>query len=86
MTAWHGEVVGQLIRWVWSDGEVGYEARVDGMAENGGFSNACALTIAKCGGIASVANDPWPSIRVGDHRRRLHRGGHPLDAVWNQWS
>ncbi|WP_140688203.1 hypothetical protein [Mycolicibacterium hodleri] len=57
VTAWHGEVVGQLIRWVWNDGEIGYVARIDGLDENGGFSNACTLTIAKCIGIGSVADD-----------------------------
>ena len=57
VTAWDGDVVGQLIRWVWDDGDVGYEARIDGLDENGGFSDACALTVDKCGGIASVANE-----------------------------
>lgn len=57
VTAWLGDVVGQLIRWVWSDGEVGYEVRIDGLDDNGGFSDACALTIRKCGGLALVARD-----------------------------
>ena len=42
VTAWSGDVSGQLLRWVWDDGEVGYEARIDGLDENGGFSNAAA--------------------------------------------
>jgi hypothetical protein len=50
------DVRGELIRWV-SDGEVGYEVRINGLEEHGGISDAAAYSIASLAGLAKVAND-----------------------------
>jgi hypothetical protein len=52
-----GPVVGKLIRWVWNDGEVGYEARIDGVEDSGGVSDIAAFSTDMIGAIACVAND-----------------------------
>ncbi len=57
VTVWRGAVIGQLVRWVWDDGEVGYEARFDGLDASGGLSNAAAATIGSCAALAYVAHE-----------------------------
>jgi hypothetical protein len=72
VTVWSRDVIGQLIRWVWNDGEMGYEARFDGLDETGGLSNAAAATIGSCAALAWVANEiryEWEII-TGVHEDR----------------
>jgi len=38
-----GPVVGELIRWVWNDGEVCYETRINGLEDHGGVAVAGIL-------------------------------------------
>jgi hypothetical protein len=45
VTSGAGPVVGKLIRWVWADGEVGYEARIDGIEDSGGISDVAAFSV-----------------------------------------
>jgi hypothetical protein len=64
-----GPVVGKLLRWVADDGEVGYEARIDGLEEHGGMCDLAAFSVDMVGAIACVANDlryEWRCL-LGDH-------------------
>ncbi|CAN3126260.1 hypothetical protein ACNUDN_00080 [Mycobacterium sp. smrl_JER01] len=62
----NGHVVGELIRWV-SNGEVGYEARINGVDDSGGICDIAAHAVEDLAAIAKVANDlryEWESITV----------------------
>jgi hypothetical protein len=52
-----GPVVGRLIRWVWNDGEVGYEVRINGVEDSGGVCDIAAFSIEMTAAIACVANN-----------------------------
>lgn len=59
-----GKVVGELIRWV-SDGDFGYEVRINGTEEHGGICDIAAYTIDDIWAVAKVANDlryEWEQI------------------------
>jgi hypothetical protein len=61
---WDNDVRGQLVRLV-CDGEVAYEARINGTEEHYGFSDVAAYSIDKLGALAKVANDlryEWEQI------------------------
>lgn len=61
-----GAVVGELIRWV-SNGEVGYEARINGVDNGDGICDLAAHTVTDLAAVAKVANDlryEWESITV----------------------
>jgi hypothetical protein len=57
VTSGAGPVVGKLIRWVWNDGEVGYETRINGLEDHGGVCDVAAFSVDMIGAIACVAND-----------------------------
>ena len=62
-------VVGQLMRWVSDDGEIGYEARIDGLEEAAGICEAVAFDVYSVGALACVANNlryEWENIIDGD--------------------
>jgi hypothetical protein len=64
-----GPVVGKLLRWVADDGEVGYEARIDGLEEHSGMCDLAAFSVDMIGAVACVANDlryEWRCI-LGEH-------------------
>jgi hypothetical protein len=52
-----GDVEGQLLRWIGDDGEVGYEARIDGLEEQGGVCDVAAYSISSIACLARVANE-----------------------------
>jgi hypothetical protein len=52
-----GPVVGKLLRWVADDGEVGFEARIDGLEEHSGMCDVAAFSVDMIGAIACVANN-----------------------------
>jgi hypothetical protein len=61
---WDNDVRGQLIRCV-GEGEVSYEARINGNEETYGFSDIAAFSIDKLAAIAKVCNDlryEWAQI------------------------
>jgi hypothetical protein len=65
-------VIGNLVRWVWNDGEVGYEVRINGLKDPGGVSDAAAFSVEMIGAIACVANNlryEWECL-LGDHSTR----------------
>jgi hypothetical protein len=45
VTSGAGPVVGKLIRWVWNDGEVGYETRINGLEDHGGVCDVAAFSV-----------------------------------------
>ncbi|MCV7237705.1 hypothetical protein [Mycolicibacterium celeriflavum] len=51
-----GPVIGQLVRWVSSDGQVGYEARIDGLEDSAGTCDAVAFDVDSLACLAFVAN------------------------------
>ncbi|MDT5333411.1 MAG: hypothetical protein QOF31_4708 [Mycobacterium sp.] len=69
VTSGAGPVVGKLIRWVWNDGEVGYETRINGLEDHGGVCDVAAFSVDMIGAIACVANDlryEWCCL-LGEH-------------------
>jgi hypothetical protein len=69
VTSGAGPVVGKLIRWVWNGGEVGFEARIDGLEDHGGVSDAAAFSVDMMGALACVANNlryEWRCL-LGEH-------------------
>ncbi|MCV7056284.1 hypothetical protein [Mycolicibacterium gilvum] len=54
---WDPGIKGELIRWVASDGEVGYEVRINGTEEDAGTCDVAAFSIDSLGALAKVAND-----------------------------
>jgi hypothetical protein len=75
VTVWCGDVIGQLIRWVWKDdegSEVSYEARIDGAEDPGGVCHVAAFSVDACRAIAYVSNElryEWEII-TGAHAVR----------------
>jgi hypothetical protein len=64
-----GPVVGKLVRWVWNDGEVGHEVRINGLEDHGGVSDVAAFSVDMIGAIAQVANNlryEWRCL-LGEH-------------------
>jgi hypothetical protein len=64
-----GPVVGKLLRWVADDGEVGYEARIDGLEEHSGMCDLAAFSVDMIAAVACVANNlryEWRCL-LGDH-------------------
>jgi hypothetical protein len=69
VTSGAGPVVGKLIRWVWADGEVGYEARIDGLEDAGGASDAAAFSVDSLSALECVLADlryEWRCL-LGEH-------------------
>jgi hypothetical protein len=63
------DVRGELIRSVADDGEIEYEARINGTEEHYGVSDVAAYSIDKLAALAKVANDlryEWEQI-TGRH-------------------
>jgi hypothetical protein len=61
---WDNDVRGELIRCV-AEGEVSYEARIDGTEETYGFCDIAAYSLDKLCALAKVANDlryEWAQI------------------------
>jgi hypothetical protein len=52
-----GDVEGQLLRWIGADGEVVYEARIDGVEVHGGVCDVAAYGISSIACLARVANE-----------------------------
>jgi len=71
---WDNDVRGKLIRCV-AEGEVSYEARINGTEETYGFADISAYSLDKLSALAKVANDlryEWAEITG------LHEG-----VVWS---
>jgi hypothetical protein len=69
VTSGAGPVVGKLIRWVWNDGEVGFETRINGLEDHGGVCDVAAFSVDMIGALACVANDlryEWQAL-LGEH-------------------
>jgi hypothetical protein len=68
VTSGAGPVVGKLIRWVWN-GEVGYEARIDGVEDAGGVCDVAAFSCDSLSALECVLADlryEWRCL-LGDH-------------------
>jgi hypothetical protein len=66
---WAG-VPGELIRSVFDDGEIGYEARIDGLEDHYGLCDASATNLDNLAALAKVSNDlryEWSAI-TGLHK------------------
>jgi hypothetical protein len=64
-------VVGELLRWVSDDREVGYEARINGVEDTDGVSDVAAFDVYSLGALAFVANSlryEWENILRTDWR------------------
>lgn len=57
VTAVTNGVRGELIRWAWKDGEVSYEARINGTEDHGGTCDVVAYGIDSLCALSKVAND-----------------------------
>lgn len=77
ISCFSGDVVGQVIRWVWNDGEVGFECRIDGLEETAGTCDLFATTIDSLADVAYVAN----SLR---YEWEILTGVYP-DREWTYW-
>lgn len=56
VTCHAGAVVGHLVRWVWDDGEAGYEAEINGLEDSGGTCDAIAFDVDSIACLAFVAS------------------------------
>lgn len=59
-----GTVIGELVRWV-SNGDFGYEVRINGVDNGDGVCDAAAFTLDEIWGLAKVASDlryEWEQI------------------------
>jgi hypothetical protein len=75
---WAPGVRGELIRWVWKDGEVSYEARINRTEDAGGICDVAAYSIDSLCALAKVANDlryMWEVVIDPDER-----------GAWSTWS
>jgi len=66
LTAYHGDVTGELWRWVADDGEVGYEVRIEGLDDSAGVADVVTYTPEQLGSLMAVCMDlrvEWCSIR-----------------------
>jgi hypothetical protein len=78
VTSVHGDVTGELLRWIWDDGEIGYEVRINGLEDDGGTCDAAAFSFDSMADLSQVANDlryMWDAIiRPGER------------GAWSTWS
>jgi hypothetical protein len=57
VTVQHGDVHGELVRWVWSDGEIGYEARINGVEDSAGVCDVIVYDEASVNALMHVCMD-----------------------------
>jgi hypothetical protein len=75
---WAPDVQGELIRWAWKDGEVSYEAQINGTEDPGGTCDVAAYSIDSLCALAKVANDlRYMLVAILDPDER---------GAWSTWS
>jgi hypothetical protein len=80
VTSVGGDVTGELIRWIWKDEEISYEAHINGFEEHGGICDAADFDVDSLADIAKVANDlryMWDAVLEPDTRGDW--------SIWGGW-